>query len=273
MCGIFGIIYYGKTPLVMSELNDIKELTSNLLSASQSRGRDASGICMVTGENKALVLRHHTTGYNLPTIPAYDKIMNQITSSTGFKHMMGHTRAKTQGTERHNINNHPIITDKVIGVHNGAINNDHHLFKLYKDGFPRAGEVDSEIIFRLLNYHIKREHSLTEAVKKTTNALSGWYTCAFIHTDHPNYMTLFGSASASAMLSDFRGVSTMIFASEDKIISDAADCIPAYRYPTAKIQLGGNSGIRINVSDGKIFKFSNGVMPITNTFDYMQGGL
>lgn len=256
MCGIFGIIYYGRNHMVVSELNDVKELVANLLSASQSRGTDASGICMVTRHNKALTLRHHTPGKNLVLLPQYAKLMDHIGYTNNFKYMLGHTRAKTQGTERNNINNHPIITEKVIGVHNGAINNDHQLFRMYDKSFDRDGQVDSEIIFKLLDHHIKDKNSLVDATKKTAKSIIGWYSCAFIHTDHPNYMTLFGSDSASIVIHDIKSSSIMVFASTDKIITDAADSITRFRYPSSKLEVGKRTGIRINTTNGKMYTFS-----------------
>lgn len=255
MCGIFGVVYYRNSPMVMSEINDTKELVSNLLEASQVRGRDASGICMVTRDNKAHVLRHHAPGKSLPLLGQYASIMNKINYSTNFKYMIGHTRAKTQGTESKNINNHPIISGKVIGVHNGAISNDYDLFKTFSDKFNREGEVDSEIIFQLLNHYVSERHLLHEAVKKTAEKLSGWYTCAFIHIDHPNYLTIFGDSHPSATIYDFHQHRMMVFASSDKIVYDATKPIGRFKDPTSKLELGGYGGIRINTTNGKIFKF------------------
>lgn len=255
MCGIFGMIYYGRPSLLVSELKDVKETMSNLLSASQSRGRDASGICVVTTEKKALMLRHHIQGGNLPVISGYGKIMDQLCYNNNFRYMIGHTRAKTQGTEQNNVNNHPIIAGDVVGVHNGAISNDYALFKMYESDFKRAGKVDSEIIFRLIDHHMKSGCSLVEATQKTSRALIGWYSCAFIHTKHPNYLTLFGDSSPNIVINNYFGYSFMIFASTNKILSDATDCISRFRYPSSKLELGGSSGIRINTTNGKILKF------------------
>ena len=66
--------------------------------------------------------------------------------------IVGHCRQKTKGTERNNANNHPIVRDLIVGVHNGMIHNDDITFNNYKDAIKRNGEVDSEIIFALIEY-------------------------------------------------------------------------------------------------------------------------
>jgi hypothetical protein len=79
--------------------------------------------------------------------------------------VLGHVRAKTKGSEYNPHNNHPIIIsdtiknaenpyigdNTIIGVHNGSIRNDDELTKKYN--FSRVGDVDSEIIFQMINKH------------------------------------------------------------------------------------------------------------------------
>lgn len=65
--------------------------------------------------------------------------------------ILGHTRWRTRGSERNNVNNHPVRTGSgamaVAATHNGTIVNADDLFREY--GLERAGEVDSEILCRM----------------------------------------------------------------------------------------------------------------------------
>jgi len=64
--------------------------------------------------------------------------------------LIGHCRKSTKGTATNNKNNHPIIAEPIIGVHNGKIENDDVIFELHKGDFNRDGEVDSEAVFKLM---------------------------------------------------------------------------------------------------------------------------
>ena len=62
-----------------------------------------------------------------------------------------HTRAATQGTPERNENNHPIIIPGIAGIHNGMLVNDHTVSAKLK--LPRVAEVDSEVIFHIIQNH------------------------------------------------------------------------------------------------------------------------
>jgi len=254
MCGIFGIVNYGKDKRYMADLDHIKEMTANLLSISQDRGTDASGICVVTQTNKALLFKDHVPGRKLTTEAKYTSIMQELNYQTNFKFMIGHTRAKTKGDKQFNVNNHPIVAGRVIGVHNGMISNDDDLFKMNKE-LERSGQVDSEIIFRLLNHYMGTNYTIISALNKTASALTGSYSCAFFHLEHPNYLTLFAGAFANVCIQDFRKDKFMVFASTDHIITEAGKGTSIFSEPTDKLELQRDSGIRINVTNGKLYTF------------------
>ena len=76
-------------------------------------------------------------------------LMQTITKDT--LHVIGHTRAATQGTPLNNSNNHPILDENWIGIHNGVIYNDGLLASQY----GTSAEVDSAVIFSMLNAETK----------------------------------------------------------------------------------------------------------------------
>ena len=258
MCGIFGIINYdGKLKRYMADLDNIKQMTSSLLSVAQSRGTDASGICMVTLSGEAMIYKARKSGRELTGDLGYSKIMNAIDYQSNFRMMIGHTRAKTKGTEYNNANNHPIVACRVVGVHNGMISNDDDLFDV-DESLIRKGQVDSEIIFRLIDKFVYEKHTLVASVRRTAQAIIGSYSCAFIHLDHPNYLTLFAGAYPSIAIQNFKHAHMMIFASTDDIITKATEGIYILREPTSKLEVDKNTGIRINTFNGKIYTFDTG---------------
>jgi glucosamine 6-phosphate synthetase-like amidotransferase/phosphosugar isomerase protein len=251
MCGIFGVINYGGR-LTMSELTEFKKLLEELLRASESRGRDASGICVVS-DNRALIYKNNTSGGSLPNEPGYKKLMDSIRYDNNINYAFGHTRLPTKGSEDINTNNHPIVVDKIIGVHNGNISNDDALFDMYP-GLVRKGEVDSEIIFQLLNRHMKDSPVIEEAVKATYKEIIGCAHVAFIHTDYKQYLTLFTGGDIHIAHNNFRKI--MMFASTSLILKSVMRKSSLFNGYSDTIEIKYGSACRINTSNGKVHLFN-----------------
>lgn len=74
-----------------------------------------------------------------------------------------HTRQHTQGSPQFNVNNHPIRTGPIVGVHNGMVMNDGEIFRSLADaGVERQGLVDSEAIFAAIAYGTTLVESQTQ---------------------------------------------------------------------------------------------------------------
>ncbi len=255
MCGIFGLINYGLNSY--DKAHSFRKATYNLLKASESRGRDASGICVLAGK-KASVYKEASKGSKLVRTTGYSDVVKNINCAKDFKAMIGHTRQKTKGTQRLNVNNHPLITNKIIGVHNGIVGNDDSLFDKYSDRINRLGQVDSEIIFRLIDYHISTGKTIVESVKLAHKEMAGSYACAFIHVDMPRYLTIFSNAISysNAILYIYKNVRSMAFASSRSILNESLEhskwLNPAHTSKSIDISM---SGVRIDLETGKILKF------------------
>lgn len=258
MCGIFGIISYSEKGFFNFQKDEVKKIAANLLDESEIRGRDASGICLLS-ENDISIFKDSVKGSDLIKFQPFEDIMSIVSSTDDrFKAMIGHTRAETKGSHFFNVNNHPIIANKTIGVHNGIICNDDMLFAKYKDKIAREGQVDSEIIFRLIDMYIAEGKSITEAVNETSSQLVGSYACAFINIDHPNYVTLFkGSNYPSICIHTYEGDSLIIFASSSHILTGAIKDCNAFGPVnfSRKTEVGDRQGVRINISNGKTYVF------------------
>lgn len=146
MCGLTGVLLYPqeRSTDTWREITDIA--TANLM-FNEERGRDASGIAVIKADGQHQIFKQPVKASSLVKMDTYQNIISGIDSETVC--LLGHTRMPTKGSRWHNVNNHPLHAGNTIGVHNGIINNDDHLFTY--EGLPRAGEVDSEVIFRLLD--------------------------------------------------------------------------------------------------------------------------
>jgi len=113
---------------------------------SEERGRDAAGLAVIDRRGGLRLIKQAVPASELVTSARFEEVLAAI--GPGTTCVLGHTRKPTKGSPSVSANNHPIPAGPVIGIHNGEISNDDELFA--RLGLPRSGEVDSEIIFRLL---------------------------------------------------------------------------------------------------------------------------
>lgn len=266
MCGIFGIVYYGNNygdnnHLVYYEALQLQDILKSLLNFSEERGTDASGLCVVT-DSMAHIFKDKERGSKLKDSYSLGQLLLEINTRQKFRCAFGHARAQTKGTYMKNENNHPIVANKTIGVHNGMIYNDETLFTDYDDDIEREGVVDSEIIFRLIDMYIDRGKSIASAVKETSRQLYGSYACAFVNLDYPHYITLFKEiAYPSIYVYRFNSLDLLIFASTPSIIDRTTDENKFYREGFAgtnvdKFEVRDAEGVRINTINGKMYCFN-----------------
>jgi asparagine synthetase B (glutamine-hydrolysing) len=140
-----------------------------------------------------------------------------------------HTRYATKGEPSNNNNNHPIMTNKVIGVHNGVITNDDDLFE--ELGVKRIAEVDSEAIFQLLSVSKDR---LIDLKKLRGRAAIAWYD-----TLDPFTMHLARLEGSPLWVGHTEGGSTLFASTEPLLRKSAVDAgvtlqtvweVPQYLY-------------------------------------------
>lgn len=144
MCGLVGVLLFPKdrTP---EEWRAIADITSSNLLANEERGREAAGLAVIQRDGQHRIFKQPVAVSTLVQMDGYQRTIETLGPETVC--ILGHTRWPTKGSRWQNANNHPIVSNHVIGVHNGHINNDDVLFTTL--GLPRRGQVDSEIIFRL----------------------------------------------------------------------------------------------------------------------------
>jgi glucosamine 6-phosphate synthetase-like amidotransferase/phosphosugar isomerase protein len=140
MCGIAGFC------LNKDEHINARKVSMSLLNQIVSRGEDATGAAWVQSDKKT---KKASIAVSKAPTPAYlfDQYLNQM--PTGAKRVILHTRWATQGTPQNNLNNHPIVSGKIVGVHNGVLSNDRQVFDYFRE--TRKAQVDSEAAFALLN--------------------------------------------------------------------------------------------------------------------------
>lgn len=142
MCGIAGFNFS------QDENIDPRLLSEHLLLEIIKRGRDATGCAYLNTETNKFTVRKAPISA-VKFFPIIQKMPEDTANA------ILHTRWATKGDPKINGNNHPIISGKVVGVHNGHLRNDDEIFA-HMRSVERRAQVDSEAAFALLGatqYH------------------------------------------------------------------------------------------------------------------------
>ena len=208
MCGIAG--YYNPKPekYIHPQTN-----VADLLCLSQSRGSDASGIGFIENGN-LFNLKLPMPAYQFVATKNFKKTIKTIKPYA----VIGHTRMKTQGVASNNYNNHPIVTKSGIGiVHNGIISNDLYLFNHYN--LKRDGEVDSEIIIKMIEFYKTGFKKNTTAITKAVKKIDGNQSVAMLDRNEPDTLYLWNEGNPLALALEIK-TGVIYFASEIDILRE-----------------------------------------------------
>jgi glucosamine 6-phosphate synthetase-like amidotransferase/phosphosugar isomerase protein len=224
MCGINGLVMLNGVERSAEMLKNIKFVFNELMVQTQERGTDATG----------LVHFKRSGGYDFykqaikaQAMTTNDEYYNQIVDGIGndTHSVIAHTRWGTKGKKENLNNNHPFDIGSVVGVHNGTIANDDYLFKQYEKEFTRIAEVDSEIIYQLINHYNKDEityEGLKKALEDTR--LRGLFALAFTHKNQPNLVHIV-KQEKPLNLAYWAEAGVLIFNSQDDFIENAFDAL------------------------------------------------
>ena len=148
MCGIFGIFTNEKCKV---DRKGLKEGIKHLFRLSESRGKEASGLMMIA-EGKVEVFKSPLPSHKFVRTTQFSHVFELIEEPT-WSGCIGHSRLATNGLQTNNANNHPVLTDSLVGVHNGIVVNDQKIWdkQLSKNG---KSELDTRTFFELIEqYH------------------------------------------------------------------------------------------------------------------------
>jgi glutamine---fructose-6-phosphate transaminase (isomerizing) len=218
MCGIFGLIVRKDADYKPAF---VKKALTSLARLSESRGKDSSGLVFRNESEKQLQVFKGAVPlhYLLKRPEVKDQIdqmlgMSQNNSKSGRKAtfaVMGHSRLVTNGSQINDANNQPVVTDGIIGIHNGIIVNENELWSHHTD-LQRSCEIDTEAMLALIRKYIRADKDVATAVSKTVNEIFGTVAAAFF-ADDLNVLFLATNNGSLYTLSSKRGL--FVFASEE----------------------------------------------------------
>lgn len=199
MCGLAGISQPADAK------NDAGGLAAGLLRQIERRGPHATGAAWDDGAGNV----------NVTKVPVrasvfLDHRRDALPSRT--RAMLLHTRYATHGSVDNRDNNHPVIHDRIIGTHNGVLQNHADLFKLA--GRKPLTQVDSEAVMALLN---TPEHPTT-----VLGAVRGDAALAWLDLSDPGVLKLARLAGRPLHVAQTRG-GTFMYASTAEALKIAAE--------------------------------------------------
>jgi glucosamine 6-phosphate synthetase-like amidotransferase/phosphosugar isomerase protein len=191
MCGINGMVMLKGVERSPEMMAKIRYVFSEIMIETQDRGEHATGLAHFYRDGR---YDFHKKDINAEKMTTEDEQYLSIISnfdSENTSAIIAHTRYLTKGKASNNNNNHPFDIGNVVGLHNGSVKNDDDLFKKYENKFKRVGEVDSEVIYQLINHYNKQNitfSGLKSALEDTK--IRGLFALAFVHKNQPNLVHL-----------------------------------------------------------------------------------
>lgn len=203
MCGIVGAVAQ----------RDIAEILLEGLRRLEYRGYDSAGVAVVTAEGQVTRLRR----VGKVAMLAEAAETTPLLGGTGI----AHTRWATHG-EPSEANAHPHISEHIIIVHNGIIENHEPLREqLIERGYRFASETDTEVVAHLVHWEQQQKGgSLREVVQRVIPQLRGAYGMVIMDSRDPSLLV---AARSGSPLVIGRGVG------ENFIASDQLALLPVTR--------------------------------------------
>jgi len=201
MCGLFGFVYYGKKGLKGAE-----KLLEELAWEAAVRGTDATGYAYV-----------HKGRVHIDKAPKAAYEMKYLLPKN-VRTVMGHTRATTQGSAKHNYNNHPFSgkhgKKEFAFAHNGVLDNEFEIRE--KFGIkPNNIQTDSYVACQLME---KMGNFSMESLKTVGETVEGMFT--FTYMDSKENLYIIKNDSPLTIL-HFPNLQLYVYASTDEILFKA----------------------------------------------------
>jgi len=210
MCGIFGLITTSSSKI---DKDRMFRTTSLLFKYSEKRGKDASGISIIT-KGGINTLKKPERAEKLIKSDLYKNLWPEDVSETTI---FGHTRLATNGSKYNDENNQPIETKNFIMIHNGIITNlekIHNVLGLEKNNFS-----DSFLLILLLEKYFQESRNLIKAINIVISIIEGSYSVALFHKSTSQTYLFSNTGSLYYVLDKIN--SFFIFASEKYFLKRA----------------------------------------------------
>lgn len=261
MCGIFGIGFLKETKL--KDKTQATHLIESLGKETESYGRVCSGITLANPFRITFAKNHEgmssfLKNQGIKNMLRDKLVLNSLGDDNTYA-LIGHGRFPTKGAKENNNNNHPIRVGNIVGVHAGMLSSDDSLFESNINNFQRIGEVDSEIIFQLLNFYRGNSEtgSMVMAIQRTAPLLKGSFSCAVLSAVDRYKLYLFRSGPTLDVMF-YSKIGLVVFATSYKNIIEPVmkDIFKKEELEGRSISLDLDTGLAINLLKNTYSTFS-----------------
>jgi glutamine---fructose-6-phosphate transaminase (isomerizing) len=218
MCGIFGYIY---DPRNSSISNRSREIMDQLFVLSESRGKEASGILLVSPAEQIQVAKYALPASKMIRKHEYKKLYRfeeetpHRSDPFNARCVIGHSRLVTNGGHQIHANNQPVVAHGIVAVHNGIVTNVDELWTENNDMEQRT-QVDTEVLLALIRKNLKMGNSPIKSIQNTYSAMEGAASLAIVFEDYD--IAVLSTNVGSLYLLSASDSSFHIFASERYIL-------------------------------------------------------
>jgi glucosamine 6-phosphate synthetase-like amidotransferase/phosphosugar isomerase protein len=175
MCGISGVSRNATTSIPHGG-----KFAVTLAHAIEDRGRDSTGFGWGQSDDEDHVYYAKMAG-------RASKVADLLPlPGKGIHSLIAHTRHGTKGSPKINDNNHPVVAENIVCVHNGRVDNDDELIDLADMKGERLGTVDSWAIPALLSKQIELGASVTDLLE----LVEGVAAIAWLNSHEPGVLHL-----------------------------------------------------------------------------------
>jgi len=218
MCGIFGVA--AAVSDIQRRPSVYRDLVADLLQSSETRGGEASGVAVKSGDIVS-VYKSALAASAMLRDPGFLNFLDaSVRPKAGTDAVrwaaIGHCRLVTNGREADDTNNQPVVVDRLVGVHNGIVVNQEAMWRAMP-GAARRSELDSEAIFAFVADAVKKSASLENATASAFALIEGEASVAFL--DGERDALILATNTGSLYWARHRESGTVVFASERAILA------------------------------------------------------
>ncbi len=211
MCGIFGLVLPDGHSFPSER---VASILRQLFLLSESRGKEAAGLAVVSGQSISILKRSQPASAMLRTTEYRSMLAGAVTCRDGMV-LMGHSRLVTHGGRDSNANNQPVSGDGVVAIHNGIIINCAEIWHDILNRVPDT-EVDTAALVALVGRSLSAGAGPQAATQSAFRALMGSASVALAFAEHDVVVLATNTGSLFTCRSPSGAV---VFASEAYILA------------------------------------------------------
>jgi hypothetical protein len=237
-------------------LGQAATLARHLFRLSESRGKEAAGFCAATVSALTVFKSAQPASCMLESLE-YARALQSVRDLTRFGHLalIGHSRLETTGSHWSADNNQPVVRDGSVGIHNGIIVNCDETWARFPR-LQRRVQVDSELLFALLDHRLDAGDNPLEAVAHSFSEIKGTASVAALSVNRD--ILLLATNNGSLYTWQDEEATSFVFASERHILDRLLHTRLGKRWlahGTVR-HLEAGSACLVNLLDARLLPFS-----------------